>query len=88
MVLFLSLAMIFLASCNKEYRNKGETKKEITKKDYIKYEDTFYETFDTIVSFSCYTTSEDEFEGYKKLLEIILKNTMIFLIIIKIIQEL
>lgn len=65
MVLFLSLAMIFLASCNKEYRNKGETKKEITKKDYIKYEDTFYETFDTIVSFSCYTTSEDEFEGYK-----------------------
>lgn len=32
MVLFLSLAMIFLASCNKEYRNKGETKKEITKK--------------------------------------------------------
>ena len=67
MVLFLSLAMIFLVSCNKEYSNKGETKKEITKKDYIKYEDTFYETFDTIVSFSCYTTSEDEFEGYKKI---------------------
>lgn len=32
MVLFLSLAMIFLASCNKEYRNKGETKKKLQKK--------------------------------------------------------
>lgn len=31
MVLFLSLAMIFLASCNKEYRNKGETKRNYKK---------------------------------------------------------
>ena len=75
----ISLLLIFafvLTSCknnqdnvNQSEDNQKETTQNIatqdnTDEEYEKYTDTFFDVFDTIISFTAYTQSKEEYEYY------------------------
>ena len=75
----ISLLLIFafvLTSCknnqdnvNQSEDNQKETSQNIATKDnteieYEKYSDTFFDVFDTIISFTAYTQSKEEYDKY------------------------